>query len=111
MKLLSIGVASLLLSSALFASADVDKKVITFEKKRFTQNEGITLKNVDIVTKEILPIKGWYGYVINIKADVPGRGIVSAKDMFFSNGDAFSMDMVNMKTGRSFKELLMPKIS
>jgi len=111
MKSLRLTIVTLLLGSALFASAEVDKKVIAFEKARFTQSEGITIKNIDIVTKEALSIKGWYGYILNIKADVPGQGIVEAKDMFFSNGDGFSMDMINMKTGRSFKEVLMPKVS
>lgn len=111
MKLLSLSVASLVLSSTLLATVEIDKKVLAFEKQRLTQNQGITLKNVEIATKEALPIKGWYGYVLNIQADVPGRGPVSVNDMVFTNGDAFTMELINMNTGKSFKKLLMPKVT
>jgi protein-disulfide isomerase len=111
MKLLSLSVATLVLGSTLFASAEVDKKVIDFEKKRFSQNQGITLKKIDISKKETLSVKGWYGYVLKVQADVPGRGLVAVDDMVFSNGDAFTMELINMKTGKSFKELLMPKVT
>ena len=111
MKLLSLGVASLLLSSTLLATVEVDKKVLSFEKQRLSQNPGISLKNLEITKKESLPIKGWYGYVLNIQAEVEGRGVLSVDDMVFTNGDAFTMELVNMKTGRSFKDLLMPKVT
>lgn len=111
MKLLSLGVASLLLSSTLFASVEVDKKIIAFEKNRLSQNQGITLKKLDIVTKEALSIKGWYGYRLNIQANVEGRGLVTADNMVFTNGDAFTMELIDMNTGRSFKDLLMPKVT
>ncbi len=111
MKLLSLSIASVLLSSTLLASVEVDKKVIAFEKQRLTQNQGITLKNVAITTKEALGIKGWYGYVINIQADVKGRGLISVNDMVFTDGNALTMELINMKTGRSYKELLVPKVT
>ena len=111
MKLLSLGVASLLLSSTLLATVEVDKKVLSFEKQRLSQNPGISLKNLEITKKESLPLKGWYGYVLNIQAEVEGRGVLSVDDMVFTNGDAFTMELVNMKTGRSFKDLLMPKVT
>ena len=111
MKLLSLGVASLLLSSTLLATVQVDKKVLSFEKQRLSQNPGISLKNLEITKKESLPLKGWYGYVLNIQAEVEGRGVLSVDDMVFTNGDAFTMELVNMKTGRSFKDLLMPKVT
>jgi len=111
MKLLSLSVASLLLSSTLLATVEVDKKVLNFEKQRLSQNQGITLKNLEITTKEALPIRGWYGYVLNIQAEVEGRGALSVNDMVFTNGDAFTMELINMKTGKSFKDLLMPKVT
>jgi len=111
MKLLSIGITSLLLSSALFANATVDKKVIDFETKRLSQNPNITLKGINITTKETLSLKGWYGYVLSIQADVKGRGPVSVDNMVFSNGEAFSMELIDMKTAQSYKEALMPKVT
>ena len=31
--------------------------------------------------------------------------------MIFTDGDAFTMELINMKTGRSFKDMLMPKVT
>ena len=111
MKLLKYGISTLLLCSTLFATAQVDRKVIGFEKQRFLTNQGLNLQEVKVKTKKELPLKGWYGYVLNIKADVPGRGIVSGSDMLFSNGEAVATELINIKDGRSFKELLTPKVT
>ena len=111
MKLLSVSVASILLSSSLLATPQIDKKVLDFEKLRLSQNQSITLRNVNIATKKALPIKGWYGYRLTVEADVPGRGPISVNDMVFSDGEAFTMELINMKTEQSFKELLLPKVT
>ena len=111
MNLLKYGVSTLLLGATLFASAQVDEKVIMFEKQRFLANQGLVLQEVTVKSKEKLPLKGWYGYVLNIKANVPGRGMVSGSDMLFSNGEAVAMDLLNMKNGNSFKDLLTPKVT
>jgi protein-disulfide isomerase len=57
----------------------------------------------------VLSTKGWYGYVIKIKVDVQDRGIVSVNDMLFTDGDIITRELINMKTGKSLKELLLPK--
>jgi len=111
MKLLKYGVSTLLLGASLFASTAIDKKVVAFEKQRFLTNQGINLQAVDIKTKKELPLKGWYGYVLNITADVPGRGVVSGSDMLFSNGEAVAQELINMKTGKSFKDVLIPTVT
>ena len=111
MKLLSLGVASFVLSSTLFATAEIDKKIIDFETNRLSQNPGITLKGIDITTKKALSLKGWYGYRLNIQADVQGRGLVSGENMLFTNGDAFTMELIDMKTSQSFKDVLMPQVT
>lgn len=111
MKILQMGTIAVLLATSLFANAEVDKKVITFEKERFLTNQGLKLQEVKISNKVPLPLKGWYGYVLSIKANVPGRGVVGGQDMLFSNGEAVSMELINMKDGTSFKDLLTPKVS
>lgn len=111
MKLLKYGLSTLLIGATLFASADVDKKVIAFEKQRFLTNQGLALQEVNVKTKKELSVKGWYGYVLDIKANVPGRGIVSGSDMLFSNGVAITTELINMKSGNSFKDLLTPKVT
>ncbi len=111
MNLLKYTVSTLLLGVTLFATADVDEKVIAFEKQRFLANQGLVLTQVNVKVKEELPLKGWYGYVLNITANVPGRGIVSGSDMLFSNGKAVATDLLNMKNTASYKELLTPKVT
>lgn len=111
MKLYQYSISTLLLATTLFASADVDEKVINYEKMRFLSNQGLSLQEVNIKTKKELPLKGWYGYILNIKADVPGRGIVSGNDMLFSNGQAVASELINIKSGKSFKDLLTPKVT
>ncbi len=111
MKLVKLSVASLVVAGSLFATADVDKKVMDFEKQRFLSGKGVVLTQIAISKKEKLSAEGWYGYVLNIQANVPGRGIVSGTDMIFSNGEAATADLINMKDGSSFKDLLEPRVT
>jgi len=111
MKLVKLSIASLVVAGSLFATADVDKKIISFEKQRYLSGQGIKLTQVTISKKEKLSLEGWYGYVLNIQANVPGRGLVSGTDMVFSNGVAAAADLLDMKTGASFKDLLEPKVT
>lgn len=111
MKILKLGTLAVLLATSLFATEQVDKKVIEFEKQRFLVNQGLTLQEVNIATKVPLSLKGWYGYVLNIEANVPGRGVVGGRDMLFSNGEAVATELINMKDGNSFKDLLIPKVT
>ena len=111
MNLLKYTVSTLLLGATLLASADVDKKVIEFEKQRFLANQGLILKEVTVKVKEELPLKGWYGYVLSITANVPGRGVVNGSDMLFSNGEAVATDLLNMENTASYKDFLTPKVT
>jgi len=111
MKLFKYGVSTLLLSASLFASAAVDQKVIDFEKMRFLTNQGIALQEVKVEKKETLGVPGWFGYMLKITADVPGRGVVSGNDILFSNGEAVSTDLLNMKDGSSYKDIFEPKLT
>lgn len=110
MKMFKLSLGIVLITTVLFASEKVDKRVIKFETKRLTQN-GLEIKSIDIDIKTQLPLDGWYGYVFDIKATAPGRGDVGGKDILFSNGEAVAMELINVKNGRSFKDLLAPKLS
>ncbi len=111
MKLFKYGVSTLLLGASLFASATVDEKVIDFEKMRFLTNQGIALQKVVVEKKESLGVPGWYGYMLKITADVPGRGVVSGNDILFSNGEAVATELLNMKNGSSYKDIFEPKLT
>jgi len=111
MKLVKLSIASLIVVTSLFATADMDKKVISFEKQRFLLKQGLVLTKVEISKKVKLPVDGWYGYRLSIQANVPKRGLVSGNDMLFSNGEIVAPDLVDMKKVSSFKDLLEAKVT
>jgi hypothetical protein len=111
MKILKLSLASLVVVGSLFATVDVDTKVFTFEKQRFLSGQGLKLTNISIAKKVELSLDGWFGYVLNIQANVPNRGLVSGSDMLFSNGEAVATDLISMKDGSSFKDLLTPHVT
>lgn len=106
-KILMISV--FVLSSSLIA-ADIDTKVLEFEKKRFSKNKRIKLNNISINTKKSMPIKGWFGFIIDVDASMAGND-VKAKDIVFSNGDVIAPELFDSKTGMSFKDLMDPTIN
>lgn len=111
MKILKIVTIGLVMAGALFASSNIDQKVINFEKQRFMSHKNLALTKVDIVKKAKVPHGKWYGYILSIQANIPGRGLVSGHDTLFSDGDVVTPKLVNMKTGDSFKSLLSLKVT
>lgn len=105
-KVLMLG--TLLVSSTMFANI-VDEKVIEFEKKRFSKNKRIEIKEVSVNTKKEIPLKGWFGYIIDIDAVMAGNPI-KAKDIVFSNGEVISPELFDIKTGISLKDIMNPTL-
>lgn len=105
-KLLMI---SSLLTSSIFASS-IDDSVISFEKKKFSQNSRIEIKDVKINLKKKMPVEGWYGYIMNITASINGKDI-TAKDMVFTNGTYVAVDLLDIKTGKNLKDIMVPDLS
>lgn len=95
---------------ALFAN-DFDKDIIKFEKNRLSNNARVEIQEIKINTKKRMqtPISNWYGYIIDVKAKVKDKEI-NAKDIVFSNGVVVSADLMDLKTGKSLKDLLQPKL-
>lgn len=60
--------------------------------------------------KKELPLKGWYGFVIDVNAQIANKNL-NAKDILFSNGEVVAPELVNMKTGKSFKDLMTPELT
>ena len=105
-KILSI---SILLSSALFAASS-DENIISFEQKRITQNPNVKIKDIKISTKKELPLNGWYGYIIDVQANIQGKDI-NAKDILFSDGKYISLELIDSETGKSLKDLVTPNLT
>ena len=98
-----------LLTSSLFANVS-DDNVIKFEKKRIAQNPNVEIKNITINMKKELPVKGWYGYVLDVEAKVEDK-IINAKDIVFSDGRYISLDLLDSTNGNSLKDLLTPSLT
>ena len=105
-KVLTLAV---LLTTSLFASVS-DDNVLKFEKERISQNPNVKLENVSINTKKELPVKGWYGYIIDVEATVENK-TVNAKDIVFSDGRYISLDLIDSKNGKSLKDLVTPSLT
>lgn len=105
-KILSI---SILLSSALYATSS-DENIISFEQKRISQNPNVKIKEIKINTKKELPLNGWYGYILDVAANVQGKDI-NAKDILFSDGKYISLELIDSTTGKSLKDLVTPNLT
>lgn len=105
-KILSI---SILLSSALYATSS-DENIISFEQKRISQNPNVKIKDIKINTKKELPLNGWYGYILDVEANVQGKDI-NAKDILFSDGKYISLELIDSTTGKSLKDFVTPNLT
>ena len=105
-KLLTVGI---ILSTTLFANSN-DKNIIDFEKKRISQNPSVSVQEITINTKKELPLEGWYGYILDVKAKIQNKEI-NAKDIIFSNGKYIAMDLINSENGKSLKDLVTPNLT
>jgi protein-disulfide isomerase len=103
-KILSL---SILLSASLFANDDV---VVEFEKTRVSQNPNVKVIDIKVNTKKELPLSGWNGYILDVKANVQGKE-VNVKDIIFSDGKYVSLELLDAKTGKSLKDLVTPNLT
>lgn len=95
---------SLFLITSISANS-IDDKILEFEKNRFSNNKRVEIKNLSINFKKSLPVKNWYGYIIDIDAKIADKN-VKAKDIVFSDGTVVSPDLFDIKTGNSLKEMM-----
>ncbi len=103
-KILSV---SILLATTLLAN---DESVIKFEKNRISQNPNVKVEDIKINTKKALPLDGWNGYILDVKANVGGKNI-NAKDIVFSNGKYIALDLIDSSNGKSLKDLVTPNVT
>lgn len=94
-------------TTLLFANIN-DEKIIEFENNRISQNPNVEVLNVDISFKKQMPLKDWYGYILNVQAEVQASKdstkVVNVKDILFTNGEYVSLDLIDLKTGKSLKK-------
>ncbi len=109
LKLLTI---TILLSTSLFSSTEIEKKILKFEKQRVTQSlkrMNGKLTSLKLVLKKDLKQDGWIGYTYDLKFNIQGKSL-GQKDVIFSNGKLISFDLISAKTKRSFKTVMYPTL-
>ncbi len=110
MKLSRLFTLSALLASSLFATDLLDNDVLNFEKNRFLNNQRVKIENININLKKQMPQKAWYGYILDLEANMAGNK-VKAKDILFSNGNVITSELFDLKTGKSYKDLMNPNLT
>jgi len=103
-----------LCSTLAFANIN-DEEVIEFEKNRLGLNPNVEVLNVEVSLKKQMPLEDWYGYILNVQAQIPTSKdtskVVDVKDIVFTNGKYVSLDLLDLKTGKSLKSLVAPTLT
>jgi protein-disulfide isomerase len=109
--MLKLLATTLLLSSLLQASTsnvDVEK----FLKKSFKKNPNIITLEVKVEQKVALKeVEGWDALIVSVNATVkakPKNREIKQKMIWFSNGITMAPDLVDMKSGKSLKDVVAP---
>ncbi len=89
---------------------ELDKKVLDFEKNRFSKNSRIEIVDLSVNMKKQIPNKDWYGYIIDVNVKMAGKD-VKAKDILFSNGTLVATELFDIKSGDSYKDLMTPSLT
>jgi len=104
---------SLVLSSTLLFSADagvdLDKKVTNFLTKAIGPNENYKLEKMTILKKEDLKdLQGWKVFFVRIDLTLVKQDgkKVTINDIVFTDGKALSKDLMDLTSGKSYKNSL-----
>lgn len=112
LTLKSLMIASLL-STSVYATSSLDKKIEDYETKRIKsilKRQGIKLDEAKIVLKKNLNHNGWYGYAFNLNFKVKDKEI-NQKDFLFTDGTVIAPELIDFDTKRSLKDIMYPKLS
>ena len=103
---------TLLLSSLANASTTGDK-IENYLEDEFGDNPRIAKLDVKVVSeKPLTKLKGWSSYVVDIHAVLKNKPkeTVKQKMIWFSNGTIISKELIEMKTGESFTNMVKPDL-
>ena len=106
-SMLKLSIATTILLSSAFAN---DKLLLDFEKDRLAKSTKLQIKEIKIHHKQKTTVNGWSAYVFNIRADFGGKS-VDAKDILFSDGKVVATELFSLKTAKSLKDEIAPKLS
>ncbi|WP_373072701.1 DsbA family protein [Sulfurimonas sp.] len=107
LKLLAIT----LLSTSLLQAAASNKLVENFLVQNFQNNPNIKSVKVSVNSKtKIVQMPEWEAFVVDIDAILKNNKNVTQKMIWFSNGIVITDDLIDMKSKRSLKDGVSPKI-
>jgi len=105
--------AILLLSASLMAATDAE--IVSFLKKGIGGNPSISNLEIDINGKQnISGMKGWQAYFVSIEADIKqgnDNRHINQNAAYFVNGDVIAPELVNVKTGERYNDIVSPEFS
>jgi len=110
LMLRSLTIASLL-STSIFAS-NYDNKILKYEKRRVSHALARVqgkLEAINLALKKDIKQDGWIGYVFTLDMKIKGKTI-SQKDFLFAKGNLAAPDLFDIRTKKSFKDTLFPKL-
>jgi len=112
LSMLKLLIATIVLSTSLFSNTDTEKALIQFEKQRISkslQRVNGKLKDIQLVLKKDIQQDNWMGYTFNLSFEIQGKEL-SQKDTLFSDGKNISLDLINIKNKRSYKNIMYPTL-
>ena len=102
---------TLLVSSALYAGTN--EKVEEFLEESFSSNPNITKLSVKVIDSvKLKELKGWSGLIVDVDATVkaqPKNRQINQKMVWFTNGSVISKDLIDLETGLSLRDSVIPK--
>lgn len=101
---LKLSILLILLSSVAFGK-NIDKKLVSYEKLRVSQNPAVEVKNLNLAFKKDLG-DGWYGYLFKIELKFKGKD-VKTNDIIYSNGKVVTSEL-KKPTGFDYKRMMHP---
>jgi protein-disulfide isomerase len=106
LSMLKVSTIMILLSTSLYGF-NVEKKIISYEKFRVSQNPAVEIKKVDLAFKKDLG-DGWIGYLFKIDLVHNGQD-VSTQDILYSNGKVVTTSLQTL-TGGDYRRMMHPTL-
>ncbi len=103
--------ATTLLLSSLANASTTGEKIENYLENEFGDNPKIINLEVKVVSEKPLNnLKGWSSYVVDVEAALKNKPkeIIKQKMIWFSNGTVISKELIDMKTGESFTDMVKP---
>ena len=106
LSMLKLSTIMILLSTSLYGF-NLEKKIISYEKFRVSQNPAVQIKKVDLAfTKDLGD--GWKGYLFKIDLIHNGQN-VNTQDILYSNGKVVTAELKTL-TGADYRRMMHPTL-